>query len=72
VFIYIVSIQSGKICDKSNSYLSNVEIWDEDKSPDDSKQFIENFNHITTKKKSSQFKFGKNKKARELLTVIYY
>jgi hypothetical protein len=41
--------------DKSNSMLSNGDIWAESKSPDDSKQFIENFYDIN-QKKSSQFK----------------
>jgi hypothetical protein len=51
----LVSIGSTKNVDKSNSMLSNGDIWADNKSPDDSKQFIENFYDIG-KKKNSQFK----------------
>jgi hypothetical protein len=51
---------SNKICDKSNSILSNAEIWNENKSPDDSKQFIKNFNNINTKRKIENNNFKKS------------
>jgi exosome complex RNA-binding protein Rrp4 len=47
---------SCKNVDKSNSIISNGDIWTDNKDQDDSKQFIENFYDITKKKKKSQFK----------------
>jgi hypothetical protein len=41
--------------DKSNSIISNEDIWIGDNSRDDSKNFIESFNDIREKKKKSIF-----------------
>ena len=60
---------SSRIYDKSNSILSNPEIWNECKSPDDSKQFIKNFNSINNKKKISNSKNDNKSNSKDFLTV---
>lgn len=42
-----------KVVDKSNSYISNLDIWNDNNSPDNSKVFIENFNNMNDKNVSS-------------------
>ena len=68
-FINLVSNLSIKNIDKSNSMLSNGDIWGENRSPDDSKQFIESFYDIN-KKKNSQFK-SKTCNKENLIVIIY-
>lgn len=74
--LYLVSVLSNsKVHDKSNSMISNLDIWNQNKSQDDSKQFIENFIDINEKKKKSQFdKFRKKTltKKPNHLTVINF
>ena len=55
-------MSTSKIVDKSNSMLSNDEIWNEDRSPDDSKNFIKNFKDISVQKKMSIFQREKKNK----------
>jgi hypothetical protein len=59
-------ISTSKVIDKSNSIISNEEIWNGDKSPDDSNNFIENFNDMKEKKKKSHFSLKQEKKPKHL------
>ncbi len=59
--------------DKSNSMISNDEIWNQEQSPDDSKNFIKIFKDIDEKKKTSIFHKAKkmSKKPQHLIVNFH-